>query len=43
MEEAEVTAQIISILKIARTPIGSYDVLVAAIAVQNFRTQGKLF
>jgi tRNA(fMet)-specific endonuclease VapC len=28
VEEAELTAQIISILKIARTAIGSYDVLV---------------
>jgi tRNA(fMet)-specific endonuclease VapC len=43
VEEAKLTAQIISILKIARTLIGSYDVLIAAIAVQNFRTQGKLF
>jgi tRNA(fMet)-specific endonuclease VapC len=43
VEEAELTAQIIRILKIARTSIGSYDVLVAAIAVQNFRIQVNYF
>ncbi|MEH1792997.1 PIN domain-containing protein [Nostoc sp.] len=33
VEEAELAAQIRSILKTAGTPIGSYDVLIAATAV----------
>ncbi|MEH2035815.1 PIN domain-containing protein [Nostoc sp.] len=35
VEEAELAAQIRSILKTAGTPIGSYDVLIAATAVTH--------
>ena len=35
VEEAELAAQIRSILKIAGTPIGSYDVLIAATALTH--------